>query len=304
MQGRGAWRAVLVYLGIAFGLSWVVQVGLALATHGGAAPLGGLASGQLIVAAALMWPPALGAIVARLWVERSGFADAGLRYPGIRYGAIAWFGPSILTLLALILSLPIYPLDTQLSVLRQALGATDQQLPVPLEVVLAVQVVQALTIGVVINCIFAFGEEFGWRGYLLPRLMALLGPWPGLLVHGAIWGFWHAPLILLTGFNYPLHPQLGVLLFVIFAMLMGVLFGWLRLASGSVWPPTIAHAALNGIAALPLFVLSGVDTAVAGVIYSPVGWLILLAAIGVLHVSGALPRVLRADAPAEAPVGS
>ena len=41
------------------------------------------------------------------------------------------------------------------------------------------QIVLALTLAVPINSMFAFGEEFGWRCYLLPRLMTLLGPWPG-----------------------------------------------------------------------------------------------------------------------------
>jgi uncharacterized protein len=294
VEQRATWTAVLAYLAIAFGLAWAVQIGLALAARGGPGALNGLAAGQLVVAAALMWPPALGAFVVRRWIERSGFADAGLRLPHWRYVVLAWFGPAILTLLALLVSLPIYPLDTNFTSLRQVLAASGQNLPISVEMVLLIQVLQGLTVGVAINVIFAFGEEFGWRGYLLRRLMTLLGPWAGLLAHGAIWGFWHAPLILLTGYNYPQHPQLGVLFFIVFGMLAGVLLGWLQLASDSVWPPTIAHAALNAIAALPLFMLAGVDTGVAGVIFSPVGWLVLLAAIGILVTSGALPRALRA----------
>jgi hypothetical protein len=88
---------------------------------------------------------------------------------------------------------------------------------------------------------------------------------------------------------------LGVALFVVFGILAGVLLGWLRLASGSVWPPTVAHAALNAIAGLPLVLLRGVDPAVAGVLYSPVGWLVLLAAIGLLVRSGALGRALATE---------
>ena len=34
-----------------------------------------------------------------------------------------------------------------------------------------------------INAIFAFGEEWGWRGFLLPKLLPL-GQWPALLLAG------------------------------------------------------------------------------------------------------------------------
>ncbi|MGW3470314.1 CPBP family glutamic-type intramembrane protease [Saccharopolyspora sp. NPDC000995] len=34
---------------------------------------------------------------------------------------------------------------------------------------------------------------WGWRGWLLPRLMEF-GTWAALLHSGPIWGVWHAPL--------------------------------------------------------------------------------------------------------------
>jgi membrane protease YdiL (CAAX protease family) len=207
--------------------------------------------------------------------------------------AVAWFGPAILTVLSMLLSLPLYPFDSSLSSLRQALQAAGQSTPITPEQFVLIQVAEALTIGTAINSIFAFGEEFGWRGYLLPRLIDLLGPWPGLLLSGLIWGFWHAPLILLAGYEYPKHPILGVPLFMVTCMLVGTLFGWLRLVSGSVFASTIAHAAFNAIAALPLILLRGVDPAVGGVLFSPIGWIVLLAAIGSLAATGAMQRAFR-----------
>jgi hypothetical protein len=64
----------MVYLAVAFGLAWLAQIAVVNALPGGVASLGG---GLLVVTALVMWPPALGAIVVRKWVERSGFADAG-----------------------------------------------------------------------------------------------------------------------------------------------------------------------------------------------------------------------------------
>lgn len=297
------WRGVLVFLALAFGLAWIAQVALALAVRAqGVESVAALDGGMLVVALALMWPPALAAYVVRRWVERGGFADAGLRPGPWRCLVLAWLLPPLLVLLALVLSLPIYPFDPTFGPLGEAFARAGQSPPAPLAAIAAMQVLAALTIAVPINCAFAFGEEFGWRGYLLPRLIGRLGPWPGLLAHGAIWGLWHAPIIALTAYNYPRHPYLGVPLFVVFCTLFGVLIGWLRLASGSVWPPTVAHASLNASAGLPLL-LAGVDAAVAGTLWSPVGWLALLGAIAVLQATGALPRALRSAATGIPPTG-
>lgn len=281
-------RGVAAFLVLAFGLAWAVQIALAAAVRSGAQTLAALGGGMVVAAVFLMWPPAVGALVARRWVEGSGFADAGSRRPPWRYVALAWFGPPFLTLLALLVSLPLYPLDLTFGPLRELAAQAGQPLPAPPAVIVAAQLALGLTLAVPVNAVFAFGEEFGWRGYLLPRLLALLGHWPGLLAHGAVWGVWHAPLILLTGYNYPGHPVLGVPLFVVFGTLAGALLAWLRLASGSVWPPVIAHAALNATAGAPLLLLRGVDPAVGGVVYSPVGWVPLVLALVLLYRTGRL----------------
>jgi membrane protease YdiL (CAAX protease family) len=46
-----------------------------------------------------------------------------------------------------------------------------------------------------------FGEELGWRGYLLPRLLEKFHPIKFSLLIGIIWACWHLPLFLF----YDLH---------------------------------------------------------------------------------------------------
>ena len=91
------------------------------------------------------------------------------------------------------------------------------------------------------------------------------GSGDGIAAHGAIRGLWHAPLIIL----------------------LGVLFAWLRIASGSVFAPTVAHGALNALAGLPfLLLLRDLDPARGGAFQGPVGWLVIVAAIAALAACG------------------
>jgi membrane protease YdiL (CAAX protease family) len=96
-----------------------------------------------------------------------------------------------------------------------------------------------------ISCGFALGEEIGFRGYLLPRLMPL-GTTRALLLSGFLHGIWHFPLILIAG----ALPIAGSWLIAgpIFLAVMtaaGVIYGYFFLTSGSVYPPTLAHGTIN-----------------------------------------------------------
>jgi membrane protease YdiL (CAAX protease family) len=268
---RPSWLPVLVFLILTVGLSWLVQVGQALIAGRAAATASGPA--MILYAVPRMAPPAIAAYVARRWWEDGQFADAGLRWPGWRYGTLAWLLPIVLSFLALVIALPFYRFDGTAFVAQEG------------------QLALSLTVAVPIIAVIAFGEEFGWRSYLLPRLMTLLGPWPGLLAQGAIWGAWHAPLILLLGYAYPGHRLLGMPLFIVFATLLGAIIGWLQLASQSVVASCIAHGAADASLGLPLVLLRGADPALVGVLYSPLGWVVLLLAIGVLWRTGALACV-------------
>lgn len=92
-----------------------------------------------------------------------------------------------------------------------------------------------------------FGEEFGWRAYLQPKLMPL-GARKAVLLVGVIWGVWHWPSIFLGAqylSGYWGEPVVGPLLFVWTILPSSVLYGWLTLRSGSVWPAVIAHGVNN-----------------------------------------------------------
>ncbi len=120
------------------------------------------------------------------------------------------------------------------------------------------QTFSAVLIAPFINSLFTFGEEFGWRGYLLPKLLPM-GTTPAMLLMGVIWGVWHWPVILMGhnyGLSYPGAPFLGPLAMVWFTFVVGTFLAWVTIRGGSVWPAVIGHAAINGIAALGALFMS------------------------------------------------
>lgn len=151
-----------------------------------------------------------------------------------------------------------------------------QPLP-PMGLVVAAQFMM-IPVGAIINAPLAFGEEVGWRGWLLPALRPL-GVWPALLLSGAFWGFWHSPLILL-GYNYGLTDGTGVLLMMLACTLFGVLLGWTRLRTASVWPAVFAHGAFNASAGLGALVIAAGSPVPEAWLASPLG----LIACGVFAV--------------------
>lgn len=136
---------------------------------------------------------------------------------------------------------------------------------------------------------FAVAEELGWRGFLLPRLMRLgIGEWQALAATGVAWGAWQAPLIV-RGYNYPQHPYAGIILMVVFCVLLGIVIGWLRLASGSVWVAAVAHASVNMAWLVPYYFGGKYDSAFGGTIFSMVGWIPMLLFIAWLAYTRRLP---------------
>jgi membrane protease YdiL (CAAX protease family) len=99
--------------------------------------------------------------------------------------------------------------------------------------------------GLLIGTLFALGEEIGWRGYMLPRLLGR-GVVPAMLLVGFLHGVWHLPLMLTTDYYHNTGNLLLIVpLFLVTLTLAGVFFGFLRLWTGSVWAVAIAHAAAN-----------------------------------------------------------
>jgi membrane protease YdiL (CAAX protease family) len=130
-------------------------------------------------------------------------------------------------------------------------------------VFLCLQSVQALIAGCTINAVFAFGEELGWRGYLLKALRNKKFL-PVSLISGIVWGLWHFPLILI-GHNYPKHPVAGVGMMIIFCILLTPMMIYIVIKSKSMIPAAIFHGTSNAIGGISMLYLVGGNDLTNGV---------------------------------------
>jgi membrane protease YdiL (CAAX protease family) len=132
--------------------------------------------------------------------------------------------------------------------LTQAAGGQAEGLDmVPGWTLLAIVGFQAVILGPLLGLLMAFGEEYGWRGYLQGELVKM-GRMRGILLVGVIWGLWHIPLVLM-GHNYPGHPLLGSVLMMVYSITLALILGYAVLKSGSVWLAAFLHALNNQVLA-------------------------------------------------------
>lgn len=206
--------------------------------------------------AVLMFFPAIGVLITRL-VTREGFKNAMLRFNlkgNVRYYLIGWFGPMVLTILGAVLYFAVCPSEFTLTSYN-AMMATQ---PIPPAAFWALQGVLML-MAPLLNLIPCFGEEWGWRGYLLPKVAQRMKFIPTVLLTGFIWGIWHAPIIVAGhnyGMNYPGYPWWGIIAMCLFCIVVGTLFSYITLKTKSCWPAVFAHGALNGTASIGVLFLA------------------------------------------------
>lgn len=253
----------LVYLGITFALSWGYCF-LILYPAANGESLSSLPSiTTQLLTAAVMFFPAVGVLLTRL-ITKEGFRDSWLKpnfKKHLKTYLLAWFGPGILTIAGaalyfLIVKGSFDPDCGYMAVTLEAAGTSADALPVPLSTLMLVQCVQALFLSPVLNFVTCFGEEWGWRGYLLPKLSKQLPLIPTLLISGVIWGLWHAPLTAIGhnyGMGHPGFPFTGIAMMCLFCTVVGVFFSYVTIKTGSCIPAILGHGAVNGFSAMGIY---------------------------------------------------
>jgi hypothetical protein len=224
------WREVAVFSALAYALSWawwapMVWPHLSRITLTG--PLPNVVEGGSVRVPLGMFGPLVAAMIMRLFVTREGLNGTfGIIRPWRDY-AIAVLAPALFVASIIFVD--------HVSGLGQFMPARPLGLAIPIVVFVGGAVGTPLTLG----------EEYGWRGYLLPRVLPL-GEIRATFIVAIIWALWHLP-ILLIGLNYPDQTLSTVLpMFAVAVVLMAFPFTWLYVESrSSVMVVAFMHAVLN-----------------------------------------------------------
>lgn len=223
-----------LYLLIVFGLSWPFQI---------IAAIWGLDLLPIYTLHAIsMTMVTVGTFIAGRYVFKDGFSGSGWCWGKLKHH---------LTVIGLVLLLWAVP--TIFDLLTGSIKLPDK-----------LTYIQWIWIAIfLLNFIPCFGEEFGWRGYMLPRLAKRYTPRKAVLVHSVIWWIWHLPVLIGVGvwtgimsaeeMNLSVSVEIAVtvaavvILSAIPGILHGVVFAYIRVWSGSLAVVTVYHLAFDGV---------------------------------------------------------
>lgn len=105
------------------------------------------------------------------------------------------------------------------------------------------------------------GEEIGWRGFALPRLLDGRSAFRASMMLGLVWGIWHAPIYFVSGSGQNDMLRSGgsfAMLFpafVAWTLGLAVLFTWIyKMTNGNLLVAILFHTAVNTAVFLPFVI--------------------------------------------------
>ncbi len=219
--------SLALYLLVVFGLSWPFQIAYAI--------WGKTSFSGYLLSSLSMIMVSVGTFICGRYIFQDGFDKAGWRwgkpahYFYVFLLAIFIFGMPVL--IELIFGLSVLPIGF-------SLGAI---------------LVNFLT-SFFLTILPGFGEELGWRGYMLPHLVNRYSLRKGLILHGFIWWAWHLPALVKIGSEVKvgegniLLSIVGTMLISLFpAMMNAILFAYVWNSSRSIAVASVYHSAYDEV---------------------------------------------------------
>ena len=201
---------------------------------------------------------------------------------------VAWVLPVVLVLLTIFVNtlLPGVEINTDMSSMIPMDQVSEEQKELFVKllnpaILTLVTIISGLCAGVSINAVFAFGEEYGWRNYLVSALKEKKFICASAFI-GIVWGIWHFPLILL-GHNYPQHSVAGVFMMVVFCVLASFIETYFVLKTKSVFPAAIFHGTINAVAGLNITLVKGGNDLLNG-LTGLSGFFVIAIVVAVIYV--------------------
>lgn len=265
---NGKTKRVGLFIGITFALSWLIAILFFI--------FGGewYTPGAMIVGTAVMFMPMASVIVVQKILYKQPLKKPlGISFKLNRWFLVAWLLPPIVAFATFGISL-LFPgveyspemtgmLERLKGILPpEKLQEMEKMAKLPVHPIW-IALMQGLIAGITINAVAGFGEELGWRGFL-QREFGYMGFWISSALIGLIWGIWHAPLIL-QGHNYPEHPVAGIFMMIVWCMLLGPIFSYIRIKSKSVIAVAIIHGSLNATYGLSIMLIKGGNDLIIGI---------------------------------------
>lgn len=146
----------------------------------------------------------------------------------------------------------------------------------------------------------AFGEEWGWRGYMMPKLIKLMGKPAAVIVGGILWGLWHAPLTMSGhnfGTNYKFFPWLGIVIMCVFCTAFNAFLTLFAEKTKSIYPCVFAHAINNNMGGGILLSIFGNAELLSENEYTLMNRIVIL--LGILFIEGTVSLVMLVKMPSE-----
>lgn len=244
-------KRIIIFFIITFGVCWFMEFSTIIPMYRSNDV--DVISEAIEMIGSLMFAPAVGALIARL------FTSEGLLHSGFQFNfsqhkfcfLFGWFGTTALTFFGAVLYFLIFSdnYDPQMTDFVQASIENGSMMD-------SANIIAAFKTNLLMNVFTAplldvinsFGVEWGFRGYLLPKLYRKFGTIPAMLISGFASGLWYAPLVVMGYFygnGYDGYPVTGILAMCIFGLVTGCIYSFVCLRSGSIFPSVFASSAVN-----------------------------------------------------------
>jgi membrane protease YdiL (CAAX protease family) len=218
--------SLTVYLLIVFALSWPFQIAYAI--------LGTTPTASYLLSSISMVMVTVGTFIAGRYVFRDGFKNAGWHW-GKPTQYLWTFG----------LALLIFAVPT---LLESIFGLRVLPVEIPI-----IAIAGNFLLRFILTLIPGFGEEFGWRGYMLPHLVERYSPRKAVLIHAFIWWAWHLPVVFTIGIREEIGASVGesivliTLITLIPSMMNAVIFAYVWTATQSLAVSSVYHSAYDEV---------------------------------------------------------